>query len=92
MSEEWFTSITVEKNRPRLAELGIPEADQEAMLDFSARFNRACFSGTFRSGDPAWREDAGYLLWQRYLGESASFLYMNQVMEESPEDNLRLVQ
>lgn len=92
MSEEWFTSITVEKSRPMLADRGIPEADQEAMLAFSARFNRACFSGTFRSGDPGWREDAGWLLWQKYLGESASVLYMNQVMEESPENNLRLVQ
>ena len=56
-SEAWFTGIAADKVRAALADAGLAEAEVAAMADYVARFNLAYFSGTYRSDDPAWRQD-----------------------------------
>lgn len=89
MSRDWFYSITSDKNRAALASLEIPAEEMEIMLDYSARFNLAYFSGTYRSDDPAWREDPGYALWQHYGGGGFG-AYLRMVMNEPGGDHLAL--
>ena len=81
MSREWFAEIAREKSRASLADLNIPADALDGMLDYIARFNLAYFAGEYSSDDPAWTEDAGYRLWQRYAPEQLS-AYADTVMEE----------
>ena len=89
MSRKWFADITTEKNRAALADQDLPPEALEKMLDFSARFNAAYFSGVYRSDDPAWRKDPGYLAWMQY-GENTFGAYLKLVMDDPSGDNLYL--
>jgi len=60
------------------------------MADYAARFNLAYFAGTYRRDDPAWEEDPAAGLWREKAG-GAFRQYLETVMEEQTEDNLRLV-
>ena len=89
MSRDWFYSVTAEKNRANLSALDVPDDDLEAMIDFSARFNVAYFSGLYRSDDPAWREDPGYLIWREHRKDGVG-AYLEMIMNEKNGDNLYL--
>lgn len=89
MSRAWFADITTEKNRAALADQMIPPEALQDMLDFSARFNAAYFSGVYRSADPAWRQDPGYMAWMEY-GENTFGAYLKLVMDEPSGENLYL--
>ncbi|MBQ8159190.1 MAG: metallophosphoesterase [Clostridia bacterium] len=86
-SARWFCEITKDKNRKSM-DPSIPEEEREQMLDLSARFNLAYFSGTFRSDDPSWKQDPGWALWQE-KGENVFARYLDMVSRESLIDNLR---
>ncbi len=81
MSRDWFASIAREKSRGSLAESDIPADVLEDMLDYIARFNLAYFAGEYSSDDPAWKEDAGYRLWEQYAPERLN-AYAGTVMRE----------
>jgi len=86
-SEAWFTGIAADKVRAALADAGLAEAEVAAMADYVARFNLAYFSGTYRSDDPAWRQDPARALWLEHP-DSLIWQYMDQVMNEPAGDNL----
>lgn len=54
---------------------------------FAARFNLACFSGTYRQDDASWMADPACVLWQKQQ-DSGFWQYMQLVMNESAGDNL----
>lgn len=87
ISRDWFGGIAKEKMRPSLAALDIPADDLETMLDYYARFSLAYFAGEYSSGDPAWKEDEAYPLWQRYAPQRLN-AFMSSVMDESRGNHL----
>ena len=89
MSRAWFADVTTEKNRAALADQVLPSEALKDMLDFSARFNTAYFSGVYRSDDPVWRQDPGYRAWMEY-GENTFGAYLKLVMDEPSGENLYL--
>ena len=89
MSEAWFYGIARDKTAASLADLGLSDDEIERMADYAARFNLAYFAGTYRRDDPAWEEDPAAGLWREKAG-GAFRQYLETVMEEQTEDNLRL--
>ena len=88
MSRAWYLDIAREKSRASLEGRELTKAARDAMADYAARFNLACFAGTFRADDSAWREDPGYALWQR-LPDALFTQYLEQTLNGPPQDNLK---
>lgn len=85
MSRAWYIGISKDKTLAALSE--VDPGDAERMADFAARLGLAYFSGTYRSDDPAWREDPAYALWDQ-RGNDAAWQTMKLVMEEPSGENL----
>ncbi|HCK88144.1 MAG TPA: hypothetical protein DHW39_04950 [Erysipelotrichaceae bacterium] len=60
--------------------LDISLEEKEIMNDFGARFNVSVFAG---KADKAMMEEEGYLLWEKYAGESLWFAYMKDVLSKA---------
>ena len=82
MSKSWFADITREKAKATL------KADIGGMSDYAARFNLACFFGTYHSDDPSWRNDPAWVMWSEQK-DNVFWQYMKMVMDEPNGDNLR---
>ena len=89
MSRAWYLEVARDKTRASLAGEALEDAERDIMADYAARFNLACFAGTFRRDDPAWREDPGYALWHS-LPENLFTQYFDQMLSESAGGHLRL--
>ena len=89
MSRAWYLEVARDKTRASLAGEQLSDAERDIMADYAARFNLACFAGTFRSDDPARREDPGYALWQS-LPENLFTRYLDQMLSEAAGGHLRL--
>ena len=90
MSREWFEGIAAEKARAGLMDGSLPKDEAETMADYAARFNLACFEGSFDGADPAWREDPAYALWARFP-RNPFWQYMKMLMDTPAGDNLNYV-
>lgn len=85
LAETWFEAIVIEKERPQLEALGIPEADREVMLDYAARLNHAYFSGDFISTDPQWTQDPAAGMWADIRDRDSLAAYLSG-LPGSPEN------
>ncbi len=84
-SREWFSDIV--RNMASSGLTAVPEENRALMLDYAARFNLAYFSGTYQKGDPSWKEDPTYRLWNE-SGDQRFFLYMDFVMDEGEDTDV----
>jgi hypothetical protein len=89
MSREWYLDVARGKSRAGLESKALTASERDTMADYAARFNLACFSGTFESDDPVWREDPGYALWQRFPDDLFT-QYFDQTLNAPPCENLRI--
>ena len=91
MSEAFFRDLTRNKSEANLAQLDIPEAEMESMLDYAANLNVAYFSGALRADDvDVWKSDASYLLWKRYSDTVFFSQYVDLILSEASDDALSL--
>ena len=60
--------------------LDISLEEKEIMNDFGARFNVSVFAGR---PEKQMMQEEGYLLWEKYAGESFWFAYMKDVLSKA---------
>ena len=76
-SAAFFDRVTEDKLRPALAAAALSPEEEERMLAYAVRFNRAYFSGTLDTADPAWRNDPAWALWQQNMDQVSFGAYMD---------------
>ena len=84
-AETWFEDIVIQKERPHLESLGIPEEKRKKMLDYASRLNHAYFSGDFLSTDPEWILDPAFEMWAEIRDRDSMAAYLS-ALPGSPEN------
>ena len=85
LADTWFETIVMDKERPLLTALHVPEKNREQMLAYAARLNHAYFSGDFVSTDDAWSEDPAFAMWKELVGRDSFAAYLT-LLPGSPEN------
>jgi hypothetical protein len=85
LADIWFETIVMDKERPLLTALHVPEKNREQMLAYAARLNHAYFSGDFVSTDDAWSEDPAFDMWKKLVGRDSFAAYLT-LLPGSPEN------
>lgn len=86
-TRRFFRTVTMDKLRANLAELGLAEDVQESMLDFAASVNEAYFGGTV-SEHPELREHPGRAYWLNEGASTGFGAYLSSILEENTDNDL----